>query len=570
MAFADLNAWVDFELGEDVRDNARLLQDEAWSGAVADGRNHVSHREAAKLHSQRFVESIGFYAIAEACVDCYQDNKNRIHKITPELLRHVFDFLCAQGPLVLASLARRAQAEVDKSHVERSNLRLCVRKRPLLAFEEEKGEYDCIDAVLAQKDGFVTLHDGRLARNGRRLTLEHRTYRADRVVGESNDAFVPEECARLLEHAREGHATLLCFGQTGAGKTYTFRACLSYLCNKLQGSPLSLTFYEIHGKDGLDLLNERKKVFLRADENEVMHVRGVRTVSLDQPTATDLEAVLARALELRSSQATERNPLSSRSHAVCTIALRTGSIRLVDLAGSERNYETIKMSAAAHRESADINKALWALKDCFLAAHQPGTSHRIPYRAHLLTRVLRDCFLGIREASSANHVTTLVCAVSPAPTDTMHSMSTLDHGVMLNPSLATRKCSVQVEIPLQAGAAYSHIAVERWTSAQVMQWLSTAEGGRFAALQLPPGLDGAGLMQLNLTSLTALFAGQLRRARIGEEGSAWVIDTGVVEDVAGSGGGGAGRTSAIGRALWASLRRENQAAIIKKSSMAFV
>merc|ERR1739848_806045 len=42
---------------------------------------------------------------------------------------------------------------------------------------------------------------------------------------------------------------------------------------------------------------------------------------------------------------------------------------LVDLAGSERNYETVQMTPAMHRESAQINSALMALKDCFRAFH---------------------------------------------------------------------------------------------------------------------------------------------------------------------------------------------------------
>ena len=33
--------WVDFDLGEDVRDEERLRQDEDWANAVADGRAHV-------------------------------------------------------------------------------------------------------------------------------------------------------------------------------------------------------------------------------------------------------------------------------------------------------------------------------------------------------------------------------------------------------------------------------------------------------------------------------------------------------------------------------------------------
>ena len=376
MAFADLNAWVDFELGEDVRDEARLLQDEQWKGAVADGRAHVSHREAARLHAPQFVASIFYYHQAEAVVDCSFVKSDRLHRVSPELLRHIFDFVCAQGQMVITSLARRTVS--SNSSPNHSNFRLVVRKRPLLPLEMEFGEFDCIHAAPAPapvsspdnmagactpRFGHATLHDGRLARNGRRLTMTHRTYIADCVISEadSSSAFVAAECERLLRHAVQGgHATLLNFGQTGAGKTFTFKACLSYLCEKLADAALSLTFYEIFGKKAFDLLCDRKGVFLRADENDVMHVRGALALKLPGP---DLNTLLAAAMALRSSQATERNPLSSRSHAVCTLLLANGgSLRLVDLAGSERNYETVKMSAAQHRDSADINKALWALK----------------------------------------------------------------------------------------------------------------------------------------------------------------------------------------------------------------
>lgn len=39
----------------------------------------------------------------------------------------------------------------------------------------------------------------------------------------------------------------------------------------------------------------------------------------------------------------------------------------MDLAGSERNYETVKFNGADHKESAEINMALMALKNCFRA-----------------------------------------------------------------------------------------------------------------------------------------------------------------------------------------------------------
>ena len=49
--------------------------------------------------------------------------------------------------------------------------------------------------------------------------------------------------------------------------------------------------------------------------------------------------------------------------AVCVLQLEGGgSLRFVDLAGSERNYETRQMTAQQHRDFAEINKSLMALK----------------------------------------------------------------------------------------------------------------------------------------------------------------------------------------------------------------
>lgn len=212
------------------------------------------------------------------------------------------------------------------------------------------------------------------------------------------------------------------------GKTYTLYGALEYISARLVGHSIRITFYEVHGKKCYDLLRGRNIVHLRSDAHDAMHVRGAHTVEiapLSRPQ--ELIEVLREALSLRSSKVTERNPISSRSHAVCTIELLraaptstgatgstarpvdrslgahlaamrvtgdasastpvstatktatyavAGKITLVDLAGSERNYETTQMTAAQHKESADINFALMVLKDCFRAYHAQLTAHR--------------------------------------------------------------------------------------------------------------------------------------------------------------------------------------------------
>ena len=409
------------------------------------------------------------------------------------------------------------------------------------------------------------------------------------------------------------------------------------------GSSVEVTFYEIHGKKCYDLLSQRKIVHLRSDQNEDVHIRGARSLvclsasdeisfhqkssqqtsgakaesSADVPAVeyTDYKTMVMavhEAMKIRSSEVTERNPISSRSHAVCIIKLLSpplgafktsatshsangdsgfkdsnglkyyGKLTMVDLAGSERNYETIKMTAVQHRESAEINFALMALKDCFrayfarslgpktilkvktpggtdlpqaLSSNSPSDScpTRAPYRASPLTRVLRECFVDCASGDlDRRHHTTIITTLSPNPADVQHSLNSLEHVVLMNPSLQAQVHEVIVEVPLLEGFL-SGIPISAWTAEQVLFWLSTTNNGRFAQLILPPGLDGNGLMKLNMVSLSALCEGTLRAARQDEEGSAWVVQ-GVASDDVTAGA----RHNYLGRALWAALRREQQ------------
>lgn len=59
--------WVDFELGTDIRNETRLIQDQQWSNAVADGRVHLSHREMAMLHAPQLCLAIDDYKL----IVCY-------------------------------------------------------------------------------------------------------------------------------------------------------------------------------------------------------------------------------------------------------------------------------------------------------------------------------------------------------------------------------------------------------------------------------------------------------------------------------------------------------------------
>ena len=246
------------------------------------------------------------------------------------------------------------------------------------------------------------LHDAKLSRSGRALRVQHHYFELDGVFeGPSSEGGVrraiTDPLLRRFFGARKDSALLL-FGQTGTGKTFTLRETLGRVVRVFDGERVELRFLELAGKKACrDLLNAGAPVKVLSDADETVHFVGA--ASVEATTAADLRRALDAGLELRSSERTERNDASSRSHAVVELRRRGATFLVVDLAGSERKWETMAMrTRAANRESADINLSLMALKDCFRAQHDrlthPGKKRktRVPYRASTLTRVLRKCF----------------------------------------------------------------------------------------------------------------------------------------------------------------------------------
>ena len=176
--------WVDFELGEDVRTETRLIQDQKWKAAISDGRAHVSWREYNHLHASEFEGAISDFWIVKALVMAYLSKKNVLSKLNPEVLKHIIDYaMPGQGVLVFHSIAEYEKQQLAQQLMStktslpdtiftNSSFRLCARCRPLLEYELEEGAYDC--AALFPKEKEIVLHDGKLARNGRRLTMTHK------------------------------------------------------------------------------------------------------------------------------------------------------------------------------------------------------------------------------------------------------------------------------------------------------------------------------------------------------------------------------------------------------------
>lgn len=222
-------SWVDFSMGEDIRTESRLLQDETWKNAVSDGRSHISHREYSSVHCREFINAIDDYKTVKFLMKAYSSNANILNQLNIELMTHIIDFaLPGQGPLVGASdMIRNATIAAaaisdDTEHIDSSKLpiynsfRVSARCRPLLVFEKQGGAYNTVDPLESTNE--VVVHDGKLARGGRWLTMSHKTFPLDKVwrTTATNAEVCLSEVEPLLRRVREGHSSsLLCFGQTG-------------------------------------------------------------------------------------------------------------------------------------------------------------------------------------------------------------------------------------------------------------------------------------------------------------------------------------------------------------------
>jgi kinesin family protein 2/24 len=188
-----------------------------------------------------------------------------------------------------------------------------------------------------------------------------------------------------------------------------------------------VSYFEIYGGRCQDLLNNRNRLNVREDGAGEVVVSDLMELAAD--SAESLHAIIDTGNRNRTTHATESNDESSRSHAICQIALKTpshkagadevviGRFSLIDLAGSERGADTKSHNRQRRMEGAEINKSLLALKECIRALDSNST--HVPYRAAKLTLVLKDSFTNKKSR------TVMIATVSPAASSADHTLNTL-------------------------------------------------------------------------------------------------------------------------------------------------
>jgi kinesin family protein 6/9 len=198
-------------------------------------------------------------------------------------------------------------------------------------------------------------------------------FKFDTVLHNASQESVFDECGRdIISNFIEGYnGTVLAYGQTGAGKTFTMTGttanykqrgliprCVEQIFQEIHNRPeksfnVSVTYLEIYNEALYDLLNNdsaQEDMQIMEDAKGNIFVRGMQKVA-----ANNEEEALSLMFEGEANRAIcehQMNKASTRSHCIFTVHLESRSrvesngqivyskMNLVDLAGSERVSKT--------------------------------------------------------------------------------------------------------------------------------------------------------------------------------------------------------------------------------------
>ena len=295
----------------------------------------------------------------------------------------------------------------------------------------------------------------------------YHTFSFDYVYGEdSSQKFIYENTAKsaVLSVLEGYNATLLAYGQTGTGKTYTMEGFSSGLndpqkgiiprsmeeiyryiessSNKSKTFMVRASYLQIYNEIITDLLKkEMSSLQIREDKKKGIFVEGLSEWVVKSPH--DIYNLMKDGMRNRATASTKMNDVSSRSHAIFIIIveqmrdisdeeqnnldkskridiakeIKVGKLNLVDLAGSER----VRVTGATGKrleESKSINQSLSWLGNVIAALTDKKVRSHIPYRDSKLTRILEDSLGG-------NCKTTMMAMISPTYEGYAESVSTL-------------------------------------------------------------------------------------------------------------------------------------------------
>ncbi|XP_068415595.1 kinesin-like protein KIF9 isoform X2 [Eschrichtius robustus] len=308
--------------------------------------------------------------------------------------------------------------------------RMGTRKK-VHAFVRVKPTDDFAHEMIKYGDDNKTI-DIHLKKDTRRGVVNNQqtdwSFKLDGVLHDASQDLVYETVAKdVVSQALNGYnGTIMCYGQTGAGKTYTMTGAtenykhrgilpraLQQVFKMIEECPtqaitVRVSYLEIYNESLFDLLSTLPYTEPSVTPMAVVESpQGVFIKGLSVHLTSQEEDAFSLLFEGETNRiiaSHTMNKNSSRSHCIFTIYVEahsrtlsdekyiTSKINLVDLAGSERLGKS-GSEGRVLKEATYINKSLSFLEQAIIALGDQKRDH-IPFRQCKLTHALKDSLGG--------------------------------------------------------------------------------------------------------------------------------------------------------------------------------
>ena len=223
---------------------------------------------------------------------------------------------------------------------------------------------------------------------------------------------------QIIENVLMGfNGAIICYGQTGTGKTYTMNEITPLAVNQIFNGigasdkdneifKIEVSIIEIYKEQVNDVLDS-KKTNLNLIENKLkrknLTIENLTTVSVN--TENELNDIIYKGTLKRNTNNTTMREYTAKSHNIIIITiyryykdknyLRTGTLYLCDLEGSEKITKMNPVEGESIEEQKLVNKSLSALASVVQSLSiKNDTIFHVPYRDSKLTRILAECLGG--------------------------------------------------------------------------------------------------------------------------------------------------------------------------------
>uniref|UniRef100_A0A8C6BC41 Kinesin-like protein n=1 Tax=Monodon monoceros TaxID=40151 RepID=A0A8C6BC41_MONMO len=304
-------------------------------------------------------------------------------------------------------------------------------RKKVHAFVRVKPTDDFAHEMIKYGDDNKTI-DIHLKKNTRRGVVNNQqtdwSFKLDGVLHDASQDLVYETVGKdVVSQALNGYnGTIMCYGQTGAGKTYTMTGAtenykhrgilpraLQQVFKMIEERPtqtitVRVSYLEIYNESLFDLLSTLPYVgpsvtpMTIVESPQGVFIKGLSVHLTSQEE--DAFSLLFEGETNRIIASHTMNKNSSRSHCIFTIYVEahsrtlsdekyiTSKINLVDLAGSERLGKS-RSEGRVLKEATYINKSLSFLEQAIIALGDQKRDH-IPFRQCKLTHALKDSLGG--------------------------------------------------------------------------------------------------------------------------------------------------------------------------------